>query len=293
VRARARWYGTTYCARDASRATRPRHTSTLDMPRETRRSTKRRDSGGASIAGGCGANPTRARASPVAKRAKREPKGRRAEAVDAVARGDDRPSTSARSGLELSERDVLSALGERAVSNSVPASVLEKCAEEDVDDEFWDGCSELTSSQGTSAKTSSLRARRALPGLRLPNEAFDGDRAEEGDREIESGFMAASDGETKLPEDGWIQPCFACSRWTWQNVALGGFKVYRCASCAETFRSRATAMKPRDGGTTDATAGDEGAEAKGDVLASLVLKLRAIVDQVGGEHLKRSLMPIE
>ena len=261
------------------------------MPRETRRSSKRRDSGGASIAGDDGAK--RKRASPVAKKAKKEPKGRQAEAVEAVARGDDRPSTSGRSGLELSEHDVLSALGERAVSNTVPASVLEKYAEEDADDEFGDGCSELTSSQGMSGKTSSLRARRALPGLRLPNEAFDGDRAEEGDREIESGFMAANDGETKLPEDGWIQPCFACSRWTWQNVSLGGFKVYRCASCAETFRARATAMQPQVGGATDATAGDDGAVAKDDVLASLMLKLRAIVDQVGGEHLKGSLMPIE
>jgi len=75
------------------------------MPRETRRSSKRRDSGGASIAGDDGAK--RKRASPVAKKAKKEPKGRQAEAVEAVARGDDRPSTSGRSGLELSEHDVL------------------------------------------------------------------------------------------------------------------------------------------------------------------------------------------
>lgn len=193
------------------------------------------------------------------------------------------PSTSGRSERDLREWDVISALGERAVSNSVPADVLAMCADEDEDRDG--GCSEFTSSQGTSVKTSSLRARRSLPGLRLPNEAFDGDRGDEGEVEIESGLAEAQKGETNLPADGWIQRCFCCSMLTWQNVCIAGFKVYRCSRCANSFRARAAAMASQG-----ADAGEEQAPASNAVLASLMTKLRAVVDQVGGEHLKGSII---
>ena len=47
------------------------------------------------------------------------------------------PSVSGRSAITLSERDVLSALCERALSNSVPAHVLDQYPDGDEDDGGW------------------------------------------------------------------------------------------------------------------------------------------------------------
>ena len=255
------------------------------MPRErpARSRVARRDSAGASEA----IRPSsRARERPRASDAPAT-KRRRRPTVAPTKRSDAdaAPSTSGRSERNLREWDVISALGERAVSNSVPANVLAMCADEEEDEDGGGGCSEFTSSQGTSAKTSSLRARRSLPGLRLPNEAFDGDRADEGEGEIESGLAEAQKAETNLPADGWIQRCFCCSRLTWQNVCIAGFKVYRCSVCANSFRARAAALASQG-----VDADEMQAPATNAVLASLMAKLRAVVDEVGGEHLKGSII---
>lgn len=194
------------------------------------------------------------------------------------------PSTSVRAPAP-GEGDALWTHGERAMSNSVPANASTAWDEDEDEDARDDGCSEPASSLGTSAKTSSLRARRSLPGLRLPNEAFDDDREDEGEREIESGLAEARNNDAPLPADGWIQPCFACSRLTWQSVTVAGFKVYRCATCGESFRARAAAMASRGEGVS----GDDGDGNKSEVLASLMNKLRDVVDQVGGERLRGSI----
>ena len=190
--------------------------------------------------------------------------------------GGNSPTTSTVSKSWTAD-DFLSALCERAVSNSVPLGARSVDADDDGDAD-GEGCSEMTSSQGTqSAGTSSLRVRRSLPGLRLPNEAFDSDRPDEGDREIESE-------RAEMPSDGWIQPCFACGRWTWQNVSLGGFRVYRCSTCATQFRARANELKTSSDQDADAgkSAADEGDEdAKNKILASLVSKLQAVVQHAG------------
>jgi len=185
----------------------------------------------------------------------------------------------------LTENDLLSALCERALSNSVPANVRALCGAEEEEDAISEWCSETTSSRATS---SSLRARRSLPGLRLPNEAFDGDRADDVEGEIEPEGV-------EVPTDGWIQPCFACGKLTWQNVSLGGYRVYRCSQCAAKFRERANALKDS---STRATIegngmvdGDE--EAKRRILDSLVAKLHAVVRQNQGEGVRGSFTAIE
>ena len=196
-----------------------------------------------------------------------------------VARDDGNSPTTSTVSRSWTANDFLSALCERAVSNSVPLGARSIDADDGEGDGDGEGCSELTSSQGTaSAGTSSLRVRRSLPGLRLPNEAFDADRPDDGDREIESE-------RAEMPSDGWIQPCFACGRWTWQNVSLGGFRVYRCSTCAAQFRARADELKTssdRDTQGVGKSAADEGDEdAKNKILASLVSKLQAVVQHTG------------
>jgi len=256
-------------------------------PETRRRAVKRRESGDAStVRAPDDARGKRHRAA-TATEGKTKARGR--SAVEQDCGGGGPPSVSGRSAIDLSERDVLSALCERALSNSVPAHVLEQYPDDDGDDGSWDdGPAEVTTSEGTSGKTSSLRARRALPGLRLPNEAFNGEGADEAENEVENALADAA--ENKLPEEGWLQPCFACGRITWQNISIGGFRVYRCTVCADGFRARAAAMEP--------DRGDEGAngardDAAADVLASLMRKLRSVVEQVGGEQAKGSFQEIE
>jgi hypothetical protein len=268
------------------------------MAPETRRkrAARRRDSAEGSVAGaGRGkrkrtTEPSRASVDAAKKAVRRT--------ITARGKKTDEPQASGPSSFNLSERAVLSALCERAVSNSVPEGVRNMYPAEASEEFADDGCSERTS-EGTSPRTSSLRARRSLPGLRLPNEVFDGERGDERELEIESGFLGAADYQDKLPADGWIQPCFACGRWTWQNVSLGGMRVYRCGDCAASFRARAAELaKTMPPGENEAGGGlSAGAvetdESKGAVLASLLTKLRAVVDQVGGEHLKGSITDID
>jgi len=76
-------------------------------------------------------------------------------------------------------------------------------------------------------------------------------------------------------------------------------RVYRCGDCAASFRARAAELaKTMPPGENEAGEGlSAGAvetdESKGSVLASLLTKLRAVVDQVGGEHLKGSITDID
>ena len=257
-------------------------------PETRRRAAKRRESGDASTVRA--SNDARGKRRRASTATEGETKGRGRSAVEEDC-GVCAPSVSGRSAITLSKRDVLSALCERALSNSVPAHVLDQYPEGDEDDGSWadDGSSpaELTASEGTSGKTSSLRARRSLPGLRLPNEAFNGEGADEVENEVENALAGAAE---TLPEEGWLQPCFACGRITWQNISVGGFRVYRCSICADGFRARAATM--------EADRGDEGANgardaADEDVLASLMRKLRSVVEQVGGDHAKGSFQAIE
>jgi len=272
------------------------------MAPETRRkrAARRRDSADGSAADAGGGKRKRTSTTTAPSRASVDAANRPLRrTITARGKKTDGAQSSGPSTFSLSERAVLSALCERAVSNSVPEGVRNLCPAEAIREEIADdGCSERTS-EGTSPRTSSLRARRSLPGLRLPNEVFDGERGDEHELEIESGFLGAANYQDKLPADGWIQPCFACGRWTWQNVSLGGMRVYRCGDCAASFRARAAelarTMPPGEseaGGGSTAGA-DETVESKGAVLASLLTKLRAVVDQVGGEHLKGSITDID
>ena len=118
-------------------------------PETRRRAAKRRESGDAStVRASNDARGKRRRAS-MATKGKTKGRGRSAVEEDCGARA---PSVSGRSAITLSERDVLSALCERALSNSVPAHVLDQYPDGDEDGGSWadDGSSpaELTASRG-------------------------------------------------------------------------------------------------------------------------------------------------